>query len=193
MRTNKVSIVVGTRGTGKTDYIKNGLVLSIGNRKQLIVDTFDSPVWHNLETFLNPSQKNIIVPSMPLEKLAYWSTGRYRIFSSDTDFIMGLITNHAYNCTIVFEDATKYIGSKLTKDMRFFVLDSKQKDLDLIFIFHSLGQIPSDLIRVADNITLFKTNDRKVPSKIDFPEIEKAFISVNKNASRFYNEFIQLN
>ena len=193
MRINKVSLIAGTRGTGKTDWIKNGLVGALGFRKQLIVDTFDSPTWHTLETFLKPDQKAITVPSMPHDKFPYWKTGRYRIFGSDTDHIMSLITQFAYSCTIVFEHSTKYIGSQLTKDMRHFVLDSKQKDLDLIFIFHSLGQIPPDLIRVADNITLFKTNDRKVPSKIDFPEIETAFISVNANPSRYYNEFIQLN
>jgi hypothetical protein len=193
MRTNKVSLVVGTRGTGKTDFVKNGLSNAIGLRKQLIVDTFDSPAWHNLKTFLNPHQENIKVSVMPLNHFAYWKSGRYRIFSADTALIMQLIQQHAYQCTIVFEDATKYIGSKLTRDMQYFVLDSKQKDLDLIFIFHSLGQIPPDLIRVADNITLFKTNDRKVPAKTDFPEIEKAFKSVNAHPNRYYSEFIQLN
>ncbi len=191
-RTNKVSLIVGTRGTGKTDFIKNGLP-NIYQRKQLIVDTFDSPVWHNLKTFKYPGNEKIEIPVMPIDKFQYWTKGRYRIFSADTAMIMNLITQYAIGCTIVFEDSTKYIGSRLTEAVRYFVLDSKQKDLDLIFVFHSLMSIPPELIRIADNITLFKTNDRKVPAKIDFPEVEKIFTKVNKHPNRFHFEYLELN
>jgi hypothetical protein len=195
MRNNIVSLIVGTRGTGKTDFVKNLLYQSkIGFKKQLVVDTFDSDVWKNLKTFTAPHQENVSVPVLPPENFSRWLTGLYRMFHSDTDYLMQLIQDHANNCQIVFEDATKYVGSKLSKDMKKFVLDSKQKNLDLIFIFHSLGSVPPDLIRVADTLTLFKTNEGE-PSKdkYPFPEIPVMMKKVRESKDRYTNSTIRLN
>jgi hypothetical protein len=195
MRDNIVSLVVGTRGTGKTDFIKNLLYQSkIAFKKQLVVDTFDSTVWRNLKTFTNPAQENVTVPVLPLANFPHWLTGLYRMFDSDTDLMMSLIQDHANNCQIVFEDATKYVGSKLSKDMKKFVLDSKQKNLDLIFIFHSLASIPPDLVRVADTLTIFKTNEGE-PSKdkYPFPSIPEKMQKVRDSKDRYCNVTIRLN
>lgn len=193
MRTNKVILIAGTRGTGKTDFIKNLLAKMTHFDKRLVVDTFDSDTWENLETFLHPEQKKINVPIIQLEKFPRWKNGIGRIFSSDTRHLMELIQQHALNTFIVFEDATKYIGSRLTDDMKMFVLDSKQKNLDLVFIFHSLSQIPPDLIRVSDAIQLFKTQEGE-PSKTKypFPDIPPAMQRIRQHKSRYYNETIIL-
>jgi hypothetical protein len=195
MRNNIVSVIVGTRGTGKTDFVKNLLCSSLsGFKKKLVVDTFDSDVWKNLKTWNWSNQENILVPILPPENFSRWNSGIYRMFHSDTDYLMQLIQDHANNCQIVFEDATKYVGSKLSKDMKKFVLDSKQKNLDLIFIFHSLGSVPPDLIRVADTLTLFKTNEGE-PSKdkYPFPEIPAMMKKVRESQDRFTNITIRLN
>lgn len=188
-------MVAGTRGTGKTDFLKDLLYVSKqGFRKQLVVDTFDSDVWHNLKTFVNPHQVNVPVRVLPVEKFQYWSQGLYRMFSSDTELMMSEIQQHATNCQIIFEDATKYVGSVLTKDMKKFVLDSKQKNLDLIFVFHSLASIPPDLVRVADTLTLFKTNEGD-PSKVKypFPDIIPMMEKLRASKNRYENRTIRLN
>lgn len=123
-----------------------------------------------------------------------WKSGMYRTFSSDTAEIMTLIEDHVQNAMIVFEDATKYIGSRLTKEMRKFVLDSKQKNLDLVFIFHSLSAIPPDLVRVSDFITLFKTNEgHPSKEKYPFPSIPVAMDKIRASKDRYRNITIALN
>lgn len=195
MRTNKVILLCGTRGTGKTDYLKN-MLFKVKDvfPKVLVVDTFDSDVWRNLETHDHPERVNHPVPVIPLEKLSSWKNGVARIFSSDTDVMMDKIQRDLKNTFIIFEDATKYIGSKLTTDVRKFVLDSKQKNLDLVFVFHSLMAIPPELIRISDILILFKTNDAKLPAKYDsWPDIDKIRDQVKKSANRYENKAIELN
>lgn len=193
MRNNSVFLIAGNRGTGKTDKVKQ-LIQSSQQIKRVIVDTFDSDIWHNMKTWNHPEWSGVRVPSMTPEKFQFWKSGLYRMYSSDTDLLMNNIQLYANNALVVFEDATKYIGSKLSKDMKNFVLDSKQKNLDIVFIFHSLSQIPSDLIRVADILTLFKTNEG-IPSltKYPFHEIPVMMKRMRESEDKHANISIRLN
>ncbi|HRO76641.1 MAG TPA: hypothetical protein PLP27_10895, partial [Crocinitomicaceae bacterium] len=137
---------------------------------------------------------NFPVPVVPLTKLKSWKTGIARLFNSDTDLMMSRIQEDVRNTFIVFEDATKYVGSKLTTDVRKFVLDSKQKNLDMVFIFHSLMAIPPELIRISDVLILFKTNDAKLPGKYDaWADLEKLRETVRKSDNRYIHKAIELN
>lgn len=193
-RTNKVYIEVGTRGTGKTDMIKEvAFKASKIFPKVLFVDTFDNPVWANLSTWKHPERTDPI-PVIPLEKFHLWKKGIGRVYSSNVKELMTTIQTNARNTFIVFEDATRYIGSKLTDDVHNFVLDSKQKNLDLVFVFHSLMSVPPDLVRVADILILFKTNEGKIPEyKYPWPEIPKAMKTLRQSSNRYEYKVIQLN
>lgn len=193
-RTNKVILIAGTRGTGKTDFVKNLLFkMSKTFPKCLVVDTFDSDVWHNLSTWNAPERTNKI-PVIPIPKFSRWKSGIGRMYSANTSLIMEQVQEYARNTFIVFEDATKYVGSKLTEDMKLFVLDSKQKNLDLVFIFHSLAAIPPDLVRVADILVLFKTNEGK-PSEWKYPwgEIPEMMAKLKASKNRYEHKSLMLN
>jgi hypothetical protein len=143
---------------------------------------FNNPVW---------SEIPVIEPYM----LKAWKRGVYRIFSSDVDALMTQIEADVSNAVIIFEDATKYIGAKLNRDMYRFLIDSKQKNLDVFFVFHSLAACPLDLIRISNFVALFKTNEAMNPhlrSKFPFPEIPAAFDRVRSHASRYHYETVSL-
>lgn len=193
-RVNKVTLIAGNRGKGKTDLLKSGIIAS--NRpKKIIIDTFDSPTWHNLKTWDHPEWENIPVPELDIYELHAAGKGVHRIFSADTKKIMSGLTKFAFNSLLVFEDATKYIGSKLSDDVRFFVLDSKQKNLDIIFTFHSLADIPRDLIRISDYLTLFKTGDSfdsHLRNKYAGKGVEPLFHFLAKSEDNFINKTINI-
>jgi len=194
-RTNKVILIVGNRATGKTDFSKN-LLFKMSNHfpKSLVVDTFDSDVWSNLKTWNNPQNMNINVNNIPIQKFKNWKSGIGKMFSSDTSKIMTQISKYAMNTFIIFEDATKYIGSRLQDDMRRFVLDSKQKNLDLVFIFHSLASVPPELVRVSDILILFKTSEGKIsPSKYPWARIPEMMNELRKDPNQFAYQILQLN
>ena len=193
MRTNSVVIVVGKRGTGKTDFCKH-LIDGSPMKKKLIVDTFDSPVWRTLETYKNPNGQFTPVPIMAIEQLPYWKSGLYRLFSNDPDFLFEQIDKHISNCLIAFEDSTKYFKGRLQEPVRRLMYDSKQKNLNMIFFFHSLAAVPPELVRIADYLTLFKTND-SAPNlnKYPFPNILPAMEFVKASNNRFENVTLELN
>lgn len=193
MRNNTILAVVGNRGTGKTDFIKS-LVRASQMPKRLIVDTFDSPVWHTMESWDHPLGSREQINVITFDQLKYWKTGTYRLFDSDTDQIMEAVDKDVRNTIVVFEDATKYIGSTVTKEVKRFILDSKQKNLDLIFVFHSLKDLPRDLIRIMDYITICKTGDRYNSSlRNKYPDIvEEAHKEVMASPDKYHKLTLQI-
>ena len=193
MRTATVTIIVGRRKSGKTDYSKL-LLQSLDTSKILIVDTFDNPPWRNWKTHNHPERENVSIPIMAIEQLPYWKNGSYRMFSNDLSPIFSAIDKNLMNSAILFEDATKYIGSKLEKPVRNSVIDSKQKNIDLFFVFHSLSAVPPELVRISDFITIFKTNEA-YPStkKYPFPDIIPAMDFVKNSKNLFEKVTLPLN
>lgn len=193
-RANIVSIIVGARGTGKTDYLKNEVVIPSLFSKKLIADTFDNSVWFDLETWNNPSGSMIKIPAISPSMIPRHKSGLYRTFSSEPEEIFRIIQKHTRNCLLIFEDASKYLEGKLDRDVKKFVYDSKQKNLDLVFVFHSLIDVPPRLIRSADTLTIFKTNEGYPPkSRYPFPGIRQAMDIVAKSENHFENVTILLN
>jgi hypothetical protein len=189
-RVNIISLVIGTRGTGKTTYLKGSEELKIEGitdvflnrdpkQKILIVDLFDNPVWND-------------VPTISLEQLHRWKSGVYRIFHSEPSRLMSLIGQYCYNTVIIFEDATKYIKNTLDENLRRLLIDSKQKNLDVFFAFHYLQAVPPDLVRISDYVVLFKTNESftsQLRNKYPHPDIIKGFQEVSKHKNfHFYKE-----
>ncbi len=194
-RTNKVILIVGNRSTGKTDYLKS-LIFKMSKifPKSLVVDTFYSDVWKNLKTWDRPEGINFPVTDIPISKFKNWKSGVGKMYSSDTSKIMAEIQKHAKNTFISFEDSTKYVGSRLNEDMRMFVLDSKQKNLDIVFVFHSLASIPPELVRISDILVLFKTSEGKVStSKYPWGQIPEMMKSLKADKNQYAKRILQLN
>lgn len=180
-RINKVSLIVGGRGQGKTDFIKN-TIFPLQTRR-IICDTFDSPVWRNYKTFQHPERESEIIKMIDLNDVKKSDKGTFRLISSDTEAIFKQIESDAWNAQVIIEDATRFISRQVDSNVRKFVLDTKQRNLDLIFVFHSLTDVPPDLIRWSDTLTLFKTNETftsYLRGKIPNQSIEKAFRKVSE-------------
>jgi len=147
MRLNQIIAILGRRGSGKTFY---ALQLIEAYRKQhlnqkiLIVDTLDHPAYKTIAT-------------IDVDMLRRWNQpATYRIYGSNTNEIFQTISNNLKNGLIIFEDASKYLRRQLPEDVRTFLIDSKQKNLDIIFLFHGFSYVPPELFRILDMITIFK-------------------------------------
>jgi hypothetical protein len=178
-RINYVNLVLGRRGTGKTYYVKNELIdkyiQANPEMKILIVDTFDHPSYRTIAA---------IEPEM----ISRWrKPAVYRCFSSDTDEIMRQVTGNLRNCLVIFEDASKYIRRQLPDDVRRFILDSKQKNLDLVFLFHGFSFVPPEMWRIADSVTIFKCDnpEGRKSDIVNFQQINEAWNKVMKSGNPY--------
>lgn len=185
VRTNRVIMIVGGRGSGKTVLGKNlqNRLLSLHPEKYgLVVDTFDHPRYRNGYITIHPGMiKRIAQP------------GKYRVFGSNTFDIMTEIQQSAHNACILFEDASKYVPANVPEEVRNFVLDSKQRNLDLFFMFHGFGFVPPALYRLVDGIYVLRTNDTPDTRKSLIPcydEVKAAFERVRASNDPYPRESI---
>lgn len=192
IRTNKIFLYVGNRNTGKTDFIKN-LIDSTPQPKKLIVDVFDSPVWRNMKTWNHPEWEERSIPIIDPEKIKHHKYGLYRAFSPDVDYMQSLLARDCENTAVFIEDASRYFNLNLTRDQRMYLLNSKQKNVDLHLVFHFFTDIAPRLVKMADYITIFKTGETKInKDKYTHPDFEKAVQLVAQSPDRYFNISLKL-
>ncbi len=185
MRQNKVSAFLGRRGTGKTTYLKKLISTykeANPTQKVLILDTLD-----------HPSYTDIPIIDIPLLK-RWKSPNTYRMFNKDTDMLLKEVEANYSNGLLVLEDASKYLRRQLSDDVRSFIFDSKQKNLDIIFMFHGFMAAPAELFRVIDNLVLFKTDHPQYRKNalINYEEVLDVYNRVMQHQSPYYNETLTI-
>lgn len=203
-RFNKITGIFGIRGTGKTLYMlgsklsanqsdkalnKTGIldVYRKLNKKVLIIDTLDHTSYRNIP-FLKPSQLNS------------FNSGIYRIIikGKDIDKLNKMLcqSKNIWNSVLVYEDAKKLTGDKADDYLIELMGDSKQKNIDIFFMYHNFSECPKDVFRKLDFIKCFKTKDspdtRKDIIGGDYIDVMKVYNSVKNNPNRFYSELIDL-
>lgn len=148
-RTNKVSLFIGTRGSGKTWFTIKEFIPWYMRRhpsqKVLVLDMVDHPDYQDL-------------PRITPGHLARWSgAGIYRMFQADTAEMLQGVKDHFINGLLIVEDASRFLGGVLDDDTKKFVLNSKQRNIDIVFMFHSFSYAPPKLLEVTDIFEIFRT------------------------------------
>lgn len=184
-RINNVSTILGRRGSGKTTYARKLIEeykLALPEQKILIADTLDHPSYRD-------------IPAIDLDLLQRWiNPNIYRIYGSNTDEILYSIGEKLYNALVIFEDASKYLRASLNNDVRKFILDSKQKNLDLIFLFHGFAFVPPELFRLMDNIVIFKS-DSPEPRKnyiVAYDQVKEVYEKVMKSENPYEHATVRI-
>ena len=169
MRINYVTGILGRRGSGKTFLIQKIIAAYRDKhpmKKILIVEKFGSQDYMELP---------IITP----DHIKRWSgAGTYRVCGRP-DPIHHAISNHLYNACIIIEDATRFISKNLTEDVRDFIIDSKQKNLDIVMVFHGFSSVPPEILKYIDILTIFKC---------DHPKCRKPILSEYDRILESYTE-----
>ena len=192
---NSICAIFGKRGTGKTLYLKGDRSLNLKGfiktylgkaMKVLIVDTFDHPSYRD-------------IPQIRPEQLSKWKSGCYRIFvrADQMPALCALISETVWNCLIVFEDAHKHQYNRIDRSVMRLMGDSKQKNVDIIFMYHNFGLAPKDLYRYLDYIEIFKTKDSPEVRKDEMPgyydELKSAWEEVMSNKSPYFHKLVNTN
>lgn len=195
---NTVNAVFGARGTGKTEYAKGNAAHNVKGiipmylrkgMKVLVVDTIDHPSWRD-------------VPTITAAGLKKWGMGDdrtiRRIFVSTTDMprLNKVINTTVWNGLVLYEDAYKHQSDELDQPIIELIGDSKQKNVDILFMYHTWMHAPLDLYRYLDNIEVFKTKDSPEARKKTiqqagyWDEAMQVYNEVRQNESRFYHKTI---
>ena len=182
-RPNAVAILVGAPRTGKTTLTK--AIIEGSHKKVLIYDVNNEEAYNGFKR-------------MPLDKLPVWRGGKWKVFTDDAEDLIYQIYQNVRNATIIFEDATSYINRETAKYLRKILVSRRHMNLDIIFSFHSLNQVPPMIYEMSNYISLKKTNDtiQKVKglSKLPNPDdVLKAFEKVRKSKDPFVTVTVKTN
>jgi hypothetical protein len=187
MRVNNVTLVLGKRGSGKSYYTINKVIpqyhKSHPRQRILVVDTLDHPDYEFLS-------------SITAEMIPLWRRGggAYRCYDKRVDLVFSNIAGHTKNALIIFEDASKYVNKVLQKEVKEFIFDSKQKNLDLIFQFHGFASCPPELFRLCDIIVMFHTDNPlyRRAELTHYDEIQTAFDQIQASGNPYEKRIIKI-
>lgn len=201
MRFNLVGLVIGQRGTGKTLFVMGskysaktsdqalnipGLfdIAQRSGKKVLIIDTLDHPAYRS-------------IPLLQQKDFSKWNSGIVRTYLEPDDIhkLVDKINTspHMNNTMIIFEDAGKYTEKTLPRPFKRLIIDSKQRNIDIIFMYHCFIDTPSNIFTKSDFIQLFKTEDSPVVRKNNLRLFEKvltAYEEVKNHGNNFYGKYI---
>lgn len=147
-RLNQIILVVGRRGEGKTHFTINSLLPKM-RLKKLVVDMFDHPDY------------GAFGASIGLGGLNRFNTQKKdaRIYGHDIEELLPHLNNKISNTVILFEDSRRYIEPSIQKPFRQLIIEHRNKNIDLVFQFHNLADVPPYLAAMHNVIVLFRTND----------------------------------
>ena len=161
----KMTVLLGTNGTGKTTALRNILVAS--GRRALVV-TPDDREWTDYEhTELREPQdfvfqgvrRHIFDPERTLRMIKYFQNG-----------------------ILVFDDCRGYLRSNTSDEIRQLLIRRRQRCVDIFAVGHGFTEVPPVFFTFATDFILFQTRDNMERRKHyvrDFEALRRKVEEVN--------------
>lgn len=155
---NFIACCLGRRKSGKTEYVLGnedlglpGFIETYVNKgmKVLFVDMLDHPSYRH-------------IPLITMDLITRWESfagGVYRIYvttKAEMRKLKEVIRIYLWNALVVWEDTFKHERYKLSDEMIAMIGNSKQQNVDMLFMYHDPIFIPLDLYIYLDFIEVFK-------------------------------------
>ncbi len=179
-RRAKLTIILGTNGTGKTTLLRRILVAS--NQKCLVVTPHPNE-WTDLETVDLDKPEDFVFTGLRRHIMKRnYSIPRLKFFKKGI---------------LVFDDCKTFI-KPLDEDIEQMMIDRRQNEVDYFYVAHGFTRVPPVFYPYYSEIILFKTNDSVAARKqylLDYDAIVTAQKRINERAVKnpHYMEFIKGN
>jgi hypothetical protein len=201
MRFNQVGIIIGQRGTGKSLFMLGSKYSTKPEDKKLnipsVIDIYTSKKMKVfvIDTLDHPAYRNI--PVLQQQHFSKFTSGIARTWM-EPDSMASLVdlinrSPHMNNTLIIFEDAGKYTDKALPKPFKRLIIDSKQRNIDIIFMYHCFIDTPTNIFTKSDFIQLFKTEDSPLVRKNNirlFDKVYGAYEEVKNHPDNFFGKYI---
>ncbi len=167
-RAAKLTVIIGTNGTGKTTLLHE--IISRARQRALII-TPDSAEWlqypeNELKTpddfLFQGVQRHIFSPRDTLDRIEFFSRG-----------------------ILVFDDCRSYLTSTTDHRIHSLLIRRRQRMVDVFAVGHGFNEIPPVFFTFCSDIFLFRTTDninRRKDCLKDFDRMKIVQGRINKNA-----------
>lgn len=180
----KMTIIVGTNGTGKTTELRR-ILQGIKNPDRKLIITRHLTEWADFP------HNDLIKPA------DFRFTGINHHIPRDISETL-LKIQHLRNSVIVFDDARKYLKAKTEDELNDLYISRRQYAQHIFFVAHNFKQVPVQAFGFASNFILFKTVaaiDNERLSQLNDPD---KFLEVKRRVDTealknpYYKELINL-
>lgn len=181
-REAKMTILLGTNGTGKTTLLRR--ILTASGQKCLVI-TPDDAEWTDFPLSEMQVQDDFVYEGI-----------KRHIFDPDTK--NGTLSRLAYfkKGIVVFDDCRAYLTERTPPELRQLIIRRRQREVDIFAVGHGFKEVPPVFFTFLTEIILFRTLDnvslRKNCLK-DYPLMLEAQQRVNTHAlkDKHYKEIIR--
>lgn len=199
-RLNRFIVVSGARGTGKTSLVLKLLSRLSKGRGTLVINPNNEEKFFSAGIREARTKSEIIVPAGAIyqyvPKVAY--RGKIR---GDRRGRMQKVIEHflAIKRTglLVVDDARELTkGNEFTDVFETYLLAGRQNDIDIIFILHSLGQIPPSLVPYITDLIIFASPEASERFFYKLPQSDRVLTEqekVNTRAKKNLHAFAWVN
>lgn len=180
----KMTIIVGTNGTGKTTELRRMLTAITNPDRKLIVT-------RHLFEWSDFKENKLISPA------DFTFKGINYHIPADPSLTLSKI-QHLKNSVVVFDDARKYLKAKTEEELNDLYISRRQYAIHIFFVAHNFKQVPVQAFGFATNFILFKTVaaiDNERLNQLNDPEkfLEtKRRVDLMAEKNPFYKELITL-
>lgn len=193
-RFNKVTAIIGARGTGKTTDLLGDEKLKIPS----LIDMYESNGIKVLGIFTDDHPSYSDWPILEKKDFHRFKRGHMRVIINPED--IGAFCRYLsdsivkWNTMLLFEDARNHSEKSFCKELNRLLQNSKQQNSDVFFMYHSFGETPPDLYRKVDYIELHKTLDspevRKTNLRSSYNRVMEAYKEIEASSNRFIKRTI---
>ncbi len=170
-RAAKLTIIIGTNGTGKTTLLRH--IITSGTQRALIV-TPDAAEW------LEYAENDLSTP----EKVSFTGINRH-IFNPHTESLskIGFFSRGI----LVFDDCRSYLRAATDERIHDILIRRRQRMIDVFAVGHGFNEIPPVFFTFCSDIFLFRTTDNIVRRKNclkDYERMQQAQVRINTKAQK---------
>lgn len=182
-RPAKLTIILGTNGTGKTTILKR--IIKASNDNRVLIITPDDAEWTEYP------ENNL------QEKNDFLFTGVMRHIFDGSKFGTLQKLEYLKKCTIIFDDCRAYLKSSTSEEIHKLIIRRRQRESDIFAVGHGFTEVPPKFFTFASDLFLFRTTDniaRRKDCLKDFDRMKEAQERVNKKANSVnphYFEYIK--
>lgn len=172
LRANKMLVVIGTNGTGKTTFLKKTVTKMLQNQRRGLIVTPHDMEWESVPLVHDRLKHHIAT-----------YTGARRVIWEDG--LLPIITENFKNGFLIFDDCRAYLNANTDRDLHRLLISRRQRDIDIFAVGHGFTEIPRKFFTFATTFVLFKTLDnidQRKNSIIQFDQIKQAQAEVNEKA-----------
>lgn len=154
-RQNKVYLICGVNGTGKTQFVRK--FIDKGTRRALILNPTFEPKWDRYPK-IKVDDAEAIRTFEGIKQLQ----PRYAFGKMKKSFIqmLQIMWDNYENGVLVLDDCREMFEANLVSEVGSIMRGYRQHNLDVFAIFHSISQIPPKFFDHCNGyLVIFKTQD----------------------------------